>query len=180
MLRDEKKLSSISVIRVARLLGCAASCFSVVSLSEVSPPTADKRSRRTPIPATHIRDPRTLHSIGVYNRHAMKKRDRAFLSSSGHSVSIFLLIAGVFLLCGSSAAQAQPSSTAASTPGLYNPVADTRAVVTAGHARFTVLTPQLIRMEWSADGKFEDHPSLVFLNRHCRCRSSPRRTMRLR
>ncbi|WP_445147211.1 TIM-barrel domain-containing protein [Dyella sp. Tek66A03] len=33
------------------------------------------------------------------------------------------------------------------------------------HARFTVLTPQLIRMEWSADGKFEDHASLVFLNR---------------
>jgi alpha-glucosidase len=34
-----------------------------------------------------------------------------------------------------------------------------------GHARFTVLTPQLIRMEWSADGKFEDHASFVFLNR---------------
>ncbi len=35
----------------------------------------------------------------------------------------------------------------------------------SGHARFTVLTPQLIRMEWSADGKFEDHASLVFINR---------------
>ena len=46
-----------------------------------------------------------------------------------------------------------------------NPVADPRAVVVAGHARFTVLTPQLIRMEWSADGKFEDHASFVFLNR---------------
>ncbi len=34
-----------------------------------------------------------------------------------------------------------------------------------GHARFTVLTPQLLRMEWTADGKFEDHPSFVFLNR---------------
>ena len=34
-----------------------------------------------------------------------------------------------------------------------------------GHARFTVLTPQLIRMEWAADGKFEDHASFVFLNR---------------
>ena len=34
-----------------------------------------------------------------------------------------------------------------------------------GNARFTVLTPQLIRMEWAADGKFEDHASLVFLNR---------------
>ncbi|HVH85765.1 MAG TPA: TIM-barrel domain-containing protein [Terriglobales bacterium] len=50
-------------------------------------------------------------------------------------------------------------------PGLYNPVADPRALVTMGNARFTVLTPQLIRMEWAADGKFEDHPSFVFLNR---------------
>ena len=46
-----------------------------------------------------------------------------------------------------------------------NPIADPKAVVTVGHARFTVLTPQLIRMEWAADGKFEDHPSFVFLNR---------------
>ena len=46
-----------------------------------------------------------------------------------------------------------------------NSVADPRAVVTVGNARFTVLTPQLIRMEWAADGKFEDHASLVFLNR---------------
>jgi len=46
-----------------------------------------------------------------------------------------------------------------------NPVADPKAVVTIGNARFTVLTPQLIRMEWSADGKFEDQASLVFINR---------------
>lgn len=46
-----------------------------------------------------------------------------------------------------------------------NPVADPRAVVTAGQARFTVLTPELIRMEWAADGRFEDHASFVFLNR---------------
>jgi alpha-glucosidase len=45
-------------------------------------------------------------------------------------------------------------------------VADPNAVVTLGNARFTVLTPQLIRMEWAADGKFEDHASFVFLNRH--------------
>src|SRR5437868_10112 len=59
------------------------------------------------------------------------------------------------------AAYAQPDS----TPGLYNPVADPHAVVTVRNARFTVLTPQMIRMEWAADGKFEDHPSFVFLNR---------------
>src|SRR5580658_10370892 len=54
---------------------------------------------------------------------------------------------------------------AADTPGRYDPVADPRAVVTTAHARFTILTPQTIRMEWAADGKFEDHASLVFLNR---------------
>jgi alpha-glucosidase (family GH31 glycosyl hydrolase) len=46
-----------------------------------------------------------------------------------------------------------------------NPVADPKAIVILGRARFTVLTPQLIRMEWAADGKFEDHASFVFLNR---------------
>jgi alpha-glucosidase len=46
-----------------------------------------------------------------------------------------------------------------------DPVADPKAVVTLGNARFTVLTPELIRMEWAADGRFEDHASFVFLNR---------------
>lgn len=53
----------------------------------------------------------------------------------------------------------------AATPQTDNPVASAPAIVTAGHARFTVLTPQLIRMEWSADSKFEDHASFVFINR---------------
>jgi alpha-glucosidase (family GH31 glycosyl hydrolase) len=48
---------------------------------------------------------------------------------------------------------------------MNNPVADPRAVVTSGQARFTVLTPQLIRLEWSEDSIFEDHASLVFINR---------------
>jgi alpha-glucosidase len=68
---------------------------------------------------------------------------------------------------------AQTLSTSATVPvaaaaeqGLYNSVADARAVVIAGHVRFTVLTPEMIRMEWAADGKFEDHASFVFLNRH--------------
>ncbi len=47
----------------------------------------------------------------------------------------------------------------------YDAAADPSAIVTACKARFTVLTPQLIRMEWAADGKFEDRPSFVFLNR---------------
>jgi alpha-glucosidase (family GH31 glycosyl hydrolase) len=43
--------------------------------------------------------------------------------------------------------------------------ADPRNVVTDRDVRLTVLTPQLIRLEWAADGRFEDRPSLVFLNR---------------
>ena len=45
------------------------------------------------------------------------------------------------------------------------PKADDRAVVVVGNARFTVLTPQLIRMEWSEDGVFEDRATLTFVNR---------------
>ena len=45
------------------------------------------------------------------------------------------------------------------------PKADDRAIVVAGNARFTVLTPQLIRMEWSEDGVFEDRATLTFVNR---------------
>ena len=48
----------------------------------------------------------------------------------------------------------------------YNPKADDKAVVVAGNARFTVLTPQLIRMEWSEDGVFEDRATLTFVNRN--------------
>lgn len=46
-----------------------------------------------------------------------------------------------------------------------NPKADERAQVVVGNARFTILTPQLIRMEWSEDGEFEDRASLTFVNR---------------
>ncbi len=58
------------------------------------------------------------------------------------------------------------SNTGSHPAGLYNPVANPKAVVIFEHARFTVLTSRLIRMEWAADGKFEDHASFVFLNRN--------------
>ena len=45
------------------------------------------------------------------------------------------------------------------------PKADDRAGVVAGNARFTVLTPQLFRMEWCEDGVFEDRATLTFVNR---------------
>jgi len=47
----------------------------------------------------------------------------------------------------------------------YSPVADPKAVVQSGNARFTVLTPRVIRMEWSEEGKFEDKASLTIVNR---------------
>ncbi len=38
--------------------------------------------------------------------------------------------------------------------------------VVAGNARFTVLSPQLIRLEWSPTGTFVDSPSFAFTERH--------------
>lgn len=46
-----------------------------------------------------------------------------------------------------------------------NPKAKAGAVVQEGNARFTVLTPQLIRMEWNEDGIFEDRATLTIVNR---------------
>ena len=48
----------------------------------------------------------------------------------------------------------------------FAPVADKAAQIVAGNARFTVLTPRLIRMEWAEDGVFEDRASLGIVNRN--------------
>jgi alpha-glucosidase len=101
-------------------------------------------------------------------------------------VTLLCIAVASLLACGAGAgAQNRTASTAARTPAtsrpainkpsvarkvalpdVYNPVADPRAVVKFGNARFTVLTPRMIRMEWAADRKFEDHASFVFLNRN--------------
>ncbi len=47
-----------------------------------------------------------------------------------------------------------------------NPIANPKAVVTSGNARFTVLTDRLVRMEWEPDGKFENRASFVVINRN--------------
>src|ERR1022692_1194439 len=76
------------------------------------------------------------------------------------------LLAGLALFAVSPLfAQSPAVGVADATSQATEPVAEPAAVVRAGHARFTVLTPELIRMEWAADGKFEDHASFVFLNR---------------
>jgi alpha-glucosidase (family GH31 glycosyl hydrolase) len=67
------------------------------------------------------------------------------------------------LLCGVVTLDAHQTESSAAAP---NAAADPRAVVVAGQARFTVLTPQLIRLEWDEDGRFEDRASLLFINRH--------------
>jgi alpha-glucosidase (family GH31 glycosyl hydrolase) len=50
--------------------------------------------------------------------------------------------------------------------GDTNPVADPDAIVISGDARFTILTEKVIRMEWAEGAAFEDHASLVFVNRN--------------
>ena len=74
-------------------------------------------------------------------------------------------LAAIGFAVGLTAIGMSVGSAAQAISDVTNPVADPKAVVTVGNARFTVLTPQLIRMEWSADGKFEDHASFVFINR---------------
>lgn len=46
-----------------------------------------------------------------------------------------------------------------------NPVADNAAVVHAGKARFTVLTPEMIRIEYSEKSQFEDRATFAIINR---------------
>jgi len=46
-----------------------------------------------------------------------------------------------------------------------NPKANPAAIVTSGNMRFTVLTPELVRIEWSALNLFEDRASFVVVNR---------------
>ena len=47
-----------------------------------------------------------------------------------------------------------------------NPKADPQAVVTNGNARFTVLTPEMIRIEYSDKGVFEDRATFTVINRN--------------
>ena len=83
--------------------------------------------------------------------------------SIGISAAIMIALGSTAVTRGQT--QLSAASRSSNELPVTNPVADPKAVVTVGNARFTVLTPQLIRMEWAADGKFEDHASLVFINR---------------
>ncbi len=92
-----------------------------------------------------------------------------FVRLAAIGIAIGLSVGVMAQTAAPAAGDAQKAAAVKAAPGaareVDNPVADPKAVVTVGHARFTVLTPELIRMEWAADGKFEDHASFVFLNR---------------
>lgn len=47
-----------------------------------------------------------------------------------------------------------------------DPVANPKAVIEAGNARFTVLTPEMIRIEYSDKGLFEDRATFSVVNRN--------------
>lgn len=47
-----------------------------------------------------------------------------------------------------------------------NPVANEAAIVQSGNMRFTVLTPEMIRIEYSEKKQFEDRASFVVINRN--------------
>lgn len=67
------------------------------------------------------------------------------------------LISLAFLTC---------SVFASATASISNdPVAASSAMVKSGNVRFTVLTPEMIRIEYSATGKFEDQATFAIVNR---------------
>jgi len=49
---------------------------------------------------------------------------------------------------------------------VINPQASPDAIVTSGRARFTVLTPQMIRIQWSTRQNFEDRATFAVVNRN--------------
>ena len=87
---------------------------------------------------------------------------RVLLLRSARSAFLAALLALLFAAQSNAQMSVQPNQSADAAP---NSVADPAAVVISGNARFTILTPQLIRLEWAADSKFQDRPSLLFINR---------------
>lgn len=78
-------------------------------------------------------------------------------------MKLILFVMSLFLAVPLAARTKEYSQHSPETVG--EPKAAPEAVVTVGNARFTVLTPQMIRMEWSEDGIFEDRASLAIINR---------------
>ena len=110
-----------------------------------------------------------MRAVAGGDRLSVKKiRRNALRTFLLHLAAIGLFVGATIGLPAEEAQGKTPPSAAPhhiASETIPNPVADPRAVVVVGKARFTVLTPEMIRMEWTADGKFEDHASFVFINR---------------
>ena len=70
---------------------------------------------------------------------------------------LLLAIAFVAALSGGNGMCAQAAE--------WNPKANPEAVVRSGHARFTVLTPEMIRIQYSDRDQFEDRATFAIVNR---------------
>ena len=53
-----------------------------------------------------------------------------------------------------------------------DPVANPKNIVEAGAARFTILTPRLLRLEWAEGGKWEDRATFAFPTRNPAARNA--------
>src|SRR5207248_1968562 len=114
-------------------------------------------------------------AVNVLLCHPEERSDQAALYADGSRGSELMRLKVAFvecfvvivLLASAAHSQTQPTPVQPASTQVQegNPVADPKAIVIRGNARFTVLTPQMLRMEWSEAGKFEDHASLVFINR---------------
>src|SRR5579875_822381 len=126
-----------------------------------------------------LSEPETGEAATAQNWQWYPSQLRAFAGGGVHSgcrrIFLFVLLAvstRIFAAPARQPVHSEPSAASAAAQAVHaeppadNPAADPRAVVIFGKARFTVLTDQLIRMEWSATGRFEDRASLVFINRH--------------
>lgn len=68
------------------------------------------------------------------------------------------LLISLFLLIGISHVSATETE--------YAPQANPEAIVTSGKARFTVLTPRMIRIQYSSSSQFEDRATFAVINRN--------------
>ncbi len=74
------------------------------------------------------------------------------------------IVGAVCLIVMSAVGAGCSSASSIETPA-DNPVASKQATVTAGNARFTVLTPRMVRVEYSDKGIFEDQATFTVINR---------------
>lgn len=82
--------------------------------------------------------------------------------NNGHSLFPITRRFGLLAVMASTLLVGRAATDHTDTP---QPKADPKAVVVCGGARFTVLTPQMIRVEYSAASRFEDRPTFTVVNR---------------